>query len=144
MEWKCLRFTLTVISHLHLGLLSGCFSLNFPTKPCLHFTSFIHAICPAHLILLDLFCQIIFSQEYKSQSCSLSNSHKTVTSPKPLLNIFLITPFSNALGQYSSLNPLAYTAAREAAGLARSINTQPAVRRNSETNPTSQHNRGMY
>ena len=41
-------------------------------------------------------------------------------------------------------NPLAYTAACEAAGLARSINTQPAVRRNSETNPTSQHNRGMY
>ena len=41
------------------------------------------------------------------------------------------------------LNPLAYTAACEAAGLARSINTQPAVRRNSETNPTSQHNRGM-
>ena len=42
------------------------------------------------------------------------------------------------------LNPLAYTAACEAAGFARSINTQPAVRRNSETNPTSQHNRGMY
>jgi len=42
------------------------------------------------------------------------------------------------------INPLAYTAACEAAGLARSINTQPAVRRNSETNPTSQHNRGMY
>ena len=32
----------------------------------------------------------------------------------------------------------------ETAGLARSINTQPAVRRNLETNPTSQHNRGMY
>jgi len=44
----------------------------------------------------------------------------------------------------ATLNPLAYTAACEAAGLARSINTQPAVRRNSETNPTSQHNRGMY
>ena len=42
------------------------------------------------------------------------------------------------------INPLAYTAACEAAGLARSINTQPAVRRNSETNPTLQHNRGMY
>ena len=41
-------------------------------------------------------------------------------------------------------NPLAYTATCEAAGLARSINTQPAVRWNSETNPTSQHNRGMY
>ena len=41
-------------------------------------------------------------------------------------------------------NPLAYTDVPETAGLARSINTQPAVRRNSETNPTSQHNRGMY
>jgi len=42
------------------------------------------------------------------------------------------------------LNPLAYTDVCETAGLARSINTQPAVRRNSETNPTSQHNRGIY
>jgi hypothetical protein len=42
--------------------------------------------------------------------------------------------------QNTVINPLAYTAACEAAGLARSINTQPAVRRNSETNPTSQHN----
>jgi len=42
------------------------------------------------------------------------------------------------------INPLAYTDVCETAGLARSINTQRAVRRNSETNPTSQHNRGMY
>jgi len=42
-----------------------------------------------------------------------------------------------------TINPLAYTDVPETAGLARSINTQPAVRRNSETNPTSQHNRGM-
>ena len=41
-------------------------------------------------------------------------------------------------------NPLAYTDVSETAGLASSTNTQPAVRRNSETNPTSQHNRGMY
>jgi len=37
-----------------------------------------------------------------------------------------------------------YTDVCETDVLARSINTQPAVRRNSETNPTSQHNRGMY
>ena len=43
-----------------------------------------------------------------------------------------------------SINPLTYTDVPETAGLARSINTQPAVRRNSETNPTSRHNRGMY
>ena len=42
------------------------------------------------------------------------------------------------------INPLAYTDVSETARLASSINTQPAVRRNSETNPTSQHNRGMY
>jgi len=42
------------------------------------------------------------------------------------------------------LNPLAYTDVSEMAGFASSINTQPAVRRNSETNPTSQHNRDMY
>ena len=49
--------------------------------------------------------------------------------------------FSNAV---PAINPMAYTDICETAGLARSINTQPAVRRNSETNPTSQHNRGMY
>jgi len=45
---------------------------------------------------------------------------------------------------YVIIKSLAYTDVCEMAGLARSINTQPAVRRNSETNPTSQHNRGMY
>ena len=34
------------------------------------------------------------------------------------------------------INPLAYADVPEMAGLTRSINTQPAVRRNSETNPT--------
>jgi len=43
-----------------------------------------------------------------------------------------------------SFNPLAYTDVSETARLARSINTQPAVKGNSETNPTSQHNRGIY
>ena len=39
-----------------------------------------------------------------------------------------------------SFNPLAYTVVRETAGLARSINTQPAVRRNSDQpNITAQH-----
>ena len=36
---------------------------------------------------------------------------------------------SNTLMYNSKLNPLAYTDVRETAGLARSINTQPAVRR---------------
>ena len=46
------------------------------------------------------------------------------------------------MGFNSAFNPLAYTDVPETAGLARSINIQPAVRHNSETNPTSQHNRG--
>ena len=54
----------------------------------------------------------------------------------------LVLPKTNLLASF--FNPLAYTDVPETAGLARSINTQPAVRRNSETNPTSQHNRGMY
>ena len=52
--------------------------------------------------------------------------------------------WESQLGAEMGFNPLAYTDVPETAGLARSINTQPAVRRNSETNPTSQHNRGMY
>jgi len=57
------------------------------------------------------------------------------------LNMFRAPPRPSS-GAYNCINPLAYTAACEAVGLARSINAQPAVRRNSETNPTSQHNRG--
>ena len=52
--------------------------------------------------------------------------------------------FLKEIDNYKAFNPLAYTDVPETAGLARSINTQLAVRRNSETNPTSQHNRGMY
>ena len=52
--------------------------------------------------------------------------------------------WESQLGAEMGFNPLAYTDVPETAGLARSINTQPAVRHNSETNPTSQHNRGMY
>jgi len=52
--------------------------------------------------------------------------------------------FLAGLRGIDSFNPLAYTDVSETAGLASSINTQPAVRCNSETNSTSQHNRGMY
>jgi len=61
-------------------------------------------------------------------------------------NIPLIDPLKhNSYYMCSTcFNPLAYTDVSEMAGLASSINTQPAVRRHSETNPTSQYNRGMY
>jgi len=57
---------------------------------------------------------------------------------------FFVIPEGLTRALADMINPLAYTDVPETAGLTRSINTQPAVRRNSETNPTSQHNRGMY
>jgi len=70
----------------------------------------------------------------------------TVTTLKLLTKQFMYTPrqLRKLPVLTPNLNPLAYTDVPETAGLARSTNTQPAVRRNSETNPTSQHNRGMY
>ena len=76
----------------------------------------------------------------KSSFSSLSRANKLLETLIDMRDI--IDSIFN--GSYCHFNPLAYTAACEAAGLAKSINTQPAVRRNSETNPTSQHNRGMY
>jgi len=56
----------------------------------------------------------------------------------------MISMLGFAISYIHSVNPLAYTDVCETAGLARSINTQLAVRHNSETNPTPQHNRGMH
>ena len=79
-----------------------------------------------------------FSIHYSIQSVTVMQPDRSQHTPRPCN--FVSKKFLKPM----SINPLAYTAACEAAGLARSINTQPAVRRNSETNPTSQHNRGMY
>ena len=82
---------------------------------------------------VDILCAMVMGVTVKKWHCSFCISETS-------LDLTLCKNPTHAL----CFNPLAYTAACEADRLARSINTQPAVRRNSETNPTSQHNRGMY
>ena len=99
-SWRSIPILST---HLRLGLPSGLFPSGFPTKTLYTpFYSPIHAICPAHLILLDFITRTTLGEEYKSFSSSLCNLlHSPVTSSLLGPNI-LNTIFSNTLSFLSS------------------------------------------
>jgi len=60
------RSIIIIFSHLHPGLLSGLFPSDFLTKTFYAFLmSPMRAICPIHLILLDLIIRMIFDEVYK-------------------------------------------------------------------------------
>ena len=88
------------------GSSKSFFPSGYPTKT-LHapLLSPIHAICPAHFILLDLITPIIFGEDYSSFGSSLcSILHSPITLSLLGQNILLNTLFSNTLSLCSSLN----------------------------------------
>jgi hypothetical protein len=92
------RSNLIPSPHLRLGLSSGLFPSGLPTKT-------LWATCPAHLILLDLICLMIFGDEYKLWSSPLCNVlHSLLTLSLLGPNIPLSTLFSNTLSLCSSVN----------------------------------------
>jgi len=107
----------------------------------------IHCIFPSHLILCALMNLTTSAPSIKlsiSMLFCILQTLSILTGPNIFLNLYFLYFHTVHVATLILLNPLAYADVCETAGLARSINTQPAVRRNSETNPTSQHNRGMY
>ena len=95
------RSILIVSSYLCLGLPSDLFPSGFPTKtPNTPPFSLVHATCPVHLILQDIWWGIYIL--LSSSSCSFLLS--TVTSSLLGPNILPSTLLSNTLSLHTSLN----------------------------------------
>jgi hypothetical protein len=101
-----MRSILILSTYLCLGLSSTLLPSGVPTNNLHSFRfSLIHAICPAHLILLDLIILIICGEEYRSRRCPFwSFLHPPVTSSLFGPNILINTLFSNTFCLCSSLN----------------------------------------
>ena len=100
------RFILILPFLLCLGLPSGLFPSDFPTKTLyMSFLSHIYATFSNYFIILDFFTQTILVEQYRSLSTSLFsflNSLVTVSLLGP--NILLSTLISNTLSPRSYLN----------------------------------------
>ena len=109
------RIHLNIILPLHLGLPRRSILILFfhytwvfqvvsfpqvsPPKPSVYLSS--PPTCPDHLVLLDMFTQIIFGEECRSVTSSLfSFLYSPVTSSLLDPNVLLSTLFSNTLAYF--------------------------------------------